>query len=75
MNPESQPDISSAPVCRCGFARDHYMVSAEPEYTFGAWIRMAVGISASPQRIRYRCRRCDQVLAETRDPAVLEAHY
>lgn len=75
MDPESQPDISPAPACRCGFARGHYMVSAEPEYTFLGWIAMAVGISASPERIRYRCRRCDQVLEETRDPAVLKAHY
>jgi hypothetical protein len=75
MDPESQPDDSPAAVCRCGFARDHYMVSAEPDYTFWAWILMTVGISASPERIRYRCRRCDQVLEETREPAVLKAHY
>jgi hypothetical protein len=70
----SQPEDPPVRVCRCGFTRGHLMVSAEPDYAFSAWVLLAVGISASPRRIRYRCRRCEVVIEETMDPAVLKAH-
>ncbi len=50
------------------------MVSPEPEYTFSRWVALMFGISARPVRIKYRCRRCDQIFDETSDPAVLGEH-
>lgn len=51
------------------------MVNAEAEYGALGWLMVAVGISAKPRRVRYRCRRCDAVFDSTTDPKVLSAHY
>lgn len=58
-------------TCRCGHGRDHHMVTAEADYTFWGWLSLFFGVSAKPTRIRYHCRRCDEVFAETTDPTVL----
>jgi len=71
-SPEAPPPTA---CCRCGHGRDHYMVSPEGDYTFSGWFRLMFGISACPTRIRYRCRRCDQVFDETTDPEVLAKHH
>ena len=71
-SPEAKPP---APRCRCRHGRDHHMVSPEGEYTFSCYLRLFFGISARPTRIKYRCRRCDQVFDETTDPDVLAKHY
>jgi hypothetical protein len=50
------------------------MVSAEPHYSFLGWLGLCFGISSRPARVRYRCRRCDEVIDETTDPAILAAN-
>lgn len=62
-------------ACRCGYTRDHHMVSAEYEHTGFGWFCLLMGISARPIRIKYRCRRCDQVFDQTTDPAILGKNY
>jgi hypothetical protein len=62
-------------TCRCGHTRGHHMVNAEAQYTPIGWLMVALGISAKPLRVRYRCRRCDQVFDQTTDPKVLREHY
>ena len=71
----NQPAESTDRVCRCGFPRDHHRVTVEPEYTFAAWALLLIGISAAPKRLLYRCRRCQDVIDVTTDPATLKAHY
>jgi len=51
------------------------MVRAEPKYGFGAWLRLAIGVSARPERIVYRCRRCHSVVEETTAPETLDRSY
>lgn len=47
------------------------MVSATGEYTFMGWVLIMIGISASPIAIRYVCRRCEEVVGRTTDPAII----
>jgi hypothetical protein len=47
------------------------MVSPEVEHTVFGWFCLLMGASARPTRIKYRCRRCDQIFDQTTDPAVL----
>jgi hypothetical protein len=37
------------------------MVSPEPKYGLWKTLVVSIGISQRPERIEYRCRRCDQV--------------
>lgn len=62
-------------ACRCGHEVGHNMVSAEPSYSPGGWLAVLVGISWRPTRLRYRCRRCNEVFFETKDPATLATYY
>jgi hypothetical protein len=50
------------------------MVTPETEYGVFGWIRMLIGGTPTPTRVRYRCRVCNQVFDETDDRAVLEQH-
>jgi hypothetical protein len=51
------------------------MVNAEAEYSGIGWLMVAIGISWRPERVKYRCRRCDVVFDSTRDAKVLADHY
>ncbi len=73
--PMTSPQEAPPAVCRCGHDRNHHLVSPEGSYTFSGWFRLLFGISARPTRIKYRCRRCDQVFDQTTDPDVLGKHY
>jgi hypothetical protein len=59
--------------CRCGYERDHLMVSAELKYSFWGWFWLTlVGASANPVRAVWRCRVCGDAVGETDDPALLK---
>lgn len=60
-------------TCRCGHDRYHVLVSPEPEYTAWAtfWITV-MGVSATPLRIRFRCRVCKEVFDFTDQPGELK---
>ena len=45
-------------------------VVAEPEYSAIGHVLLAIGITAEPKVVRYRCKRCNKVFAESRDRAV-----
>ena len=66
---------NAARTCRCGHGRGHYMVNAEAEYSGVGWLMVAIGISWRPERVKYRCRRCDVVFDSTTDAKVLADHY
>lgn len=42
------------------------MVDAQPTYGFWAWVALIGGISGTPKRITWRCRRCGEIVRETR---------
>jgi len=50
------------------------MVTAETQYGLLGYVRLLIGGTPTPTRIRYRCRVCNQVFDETVDKQVLEQH-
>jgi hypothetical protein len=59
------------PRCRCGYDRDHYMVSPEAKHTFWGWVLITLGISSKPIYMSFRCRRCGVVIEGTDDPHII----
>jgi hypothetical protein len=58
--------------CACGHTRGHPEVAQDPEYTLWGWIQLSMlGITPLPERIVFRCRRCQKSLGVSRDPALL----
>jgi len=48
-------------------------VAQDPEYTLWGWIQLSMfGLTPRPDRIVFRCRRCNQNLGVSRDPSMLE---
>jgi hypothetical protein len=45
---------------------------AEPEYSAIGHVLLAIGITADPILVRYRCRLCGKVFAESKDPQALK---
>ena len=67
---DGQPEVAR-PTCRCGHDRDHFMVSPVPQYTGLDWVWVLLGITTMPFEVQFRCRRCQQVFDQTRDPAIM----
>ena len=44
------------------------MVSAQPEYSFWGFLLVFTGATVTPRRVRFKCRDCGQIFAETDDP-------
>jgi hypothetical protein len=61
------------PTCSCGHDRNHYMVSPKCSYSGWGWFWVTVmGVSKTPVKAVFRCRKCGEIIEETDDPAVLE---
>jgi hypothetical protein len=59
-------------TCACGHTRGHPEVAQDAEYTLWGWIQLSMlGITPLPDRIVFRCRRCQKSLGVSRDPALL----
>ena len=73
--PETEEDDDEdLPFCDCGHTRHHLMVSPEPEYTaWGTFWVTLMGVSATPIRLRFRCRICKLVFDMTDDPSELRS--
>ena len=63
----TQPTDTALPRCKCGHDRNHYMVSAEPQYGIWQLFVVSMGISQKPRGVEYRCRRCNEVFDRTTD--------
>jgi hypothetical protein len=50
------------------------MVSAEAEYGVLGYVRLLIGGTPMPTRLRFRCRVCQKVIEESTDPEVLAQH-
>src|SRR5258706_8852309 len=66
--------LAPKPRCRCGYDRDHHFVSPEPKHTFWGWVLMTLGITSIPVKMGFRCRRCNTLIEETTDPAVIKRY-
>lgn len=73
--PTGTAAASKPRTCSCGYGREHHMVSAEGVYTTSGYLRLFFGISARPIKVKYRCRRCNEVFSVTTDPTILDQHY
>lgn len=60
------------PRCGCGFDRDHFMVSAEPQYSGVGWFWVLFGITTVPREIQFRCRRCKVCFDRTQDERIMK---
>ena len=62
-------------TCRCGYGRDHLMVSADCKYTMWGWFWVTfVGVTTRPIQVNYRCRVCGQTFDKSVDDADLSRH-
>lgn len=61
--------------CRCGYTRDHVMVSPVPTYTGWAkfWV-FFMGVSYKPVALDFQCRVCKEVFDRTEDPDTLASY-
>jgi hypothetical protein len=50
------------------------MVTAEAEQGILGYIRLMIGGTPTPSRVKFRCRDCNQVFDESVDPKVREDH-
>ena len=75
QEPASADPAQKARMCSSGHGRTHHMVSPEGVYTLSGYLRLFFGISARPTKVKYRCRRCNEVFSVTSDPSILEQHY
>ena len=74
MNQPPETEEDDLPYCGCGHNRHHLMVSPAPEYTaWGTFWVTWMGVSATPIRIRFRCRICKLVFDMTDDPEELRS--
>lgn len=76
---EPRPVLAPEPAsmtgtCSCGHDIDHYMVTAKPTFRKRAWFALFMGVRATPIMITYRCRKCGEVIARTRDPEILKRY-
>jgi hypothetical protein len=71
VTPQEKAREKPLKKCKCGHDRNHPMVSATGDYTFGGWCLILFGISAKPRAIRFTCRRCDQVIERVTDPQTI----
>ena len=75
MNDGDVVVAEGTPICRCGFDRDHHMVSRQPKYTFFGLIFVTIlGITTEPVSLTFRCRRCQDVFGATTAPEDLRRY-
>ena len=57
--------------CRCGHDQSHPLV--RPEYRYGGWGSLVLGLfgSPAPQRIDYVCTVCGETVGSVTDPETL----
>jgi hypothetical protein len=63
--------LAAGPRCRCGHDRRHPLV--RPEYRYGGWGLMVLGLfgSPTPARIDYVCTDCGELIESLTDHLTL----
>lgn len=52
-------------TCRDGFDKNHHMVTPKAEYSGIGWFLVTFGITTRPSKIKYICRKCNEIIAES----------
>ncbi len=72
MNSKAPNTTAPPKTCPCGHPRGHHLVSPEPNYTFGGWMLILIGITAAPTQVRFVCRSCTKVIEVVTDRTEIE---
>ncbi len=51
--------------CRDGFDRNHHLVTPQAEYSGIGWFLVTFGITTRPVKIKYKCRKCNEIFDES----------
>ena len=52
-------------TCKDGFNKFHHMVTPKTEYSAIGWFLVTFGITTRPKKIKYTCRKCNEILEES----------
>jgi len=52
-------------TCRDGFDKNHHMVTPQAEYSGIGWFLVTFGITTRPVKIKYKCRKCNEIFDES----------
>jgi hypothetical protein len=52
-------------TCRDGFDKNHHMVTPQAEYSTIGWFLVTFGITTRPTKIKYTCRKCNEIFDES----------
>ena len=60
--------------CSCGNGVDDFWVRPDCRYSLFGSLMYLIGATPRPVRVDYKCARCGEVVASSRDEDVLEEH-
>lgn len=72
---EADKPRSRRKTCRCGYERDNFWVTPQARYSlYGFVMGVFMGVSGTlPRSVRFKCRKCGQVVEERYDKATIKA--
>ena len=74
--PESQDEEDFIETCSCGHSRSHHLVTPRATYTgWGTFWITIMGVSATPIRVDFICRMCNEKFDFEIDPERLKDFY
>ena len=59
---EEKPTLKT---CRDGYDKNHHMVTPQAEYSGIGWFLVTFGITSRPTKIKYKCRKCNEIFDES----------
>ena len=62
---KSQTESQILKTCRDGFDKNHHMVTPKAEYSSIGWFLVTFGITIRPKKIKYMCRKCNEIFDES----------
>ena len=73
---ESQEEEDFIETCSCGHSRNHHLVTPRATYTtWGTFWITIMGVSATPLRVEFICRMCNEKFDFEIDPERLKDFY
>lgn len=74
--PAASNPQTTAPTCRCGYTRQHPLVTSEARYSmFHYVLGIFMGVSGGePKSVQYRCSRCGTLIEESTAREDIIAH-
>ncbi len=61
-------------TCRCGHGRDHKLVIVDADHGVLGYVRLMIGGTPIPRKVKFRCSRCGEVFDESEELAVRQLH-